>query len=223
MILKLLDKRIKMKKILISSALAASLFGVAQAQTSGLFVGVNAGVPITTPSYGPAIPNSSMFPTSGIGWAVGLDVGYKQVLSENYGLKYYISYNYNQSKGSKDNSSLPKVNADINQHLITANVDYYFNFTPAFGAYIGIGVGYQQYDPTWKTAGNAMPTEAKGGLAVPVNVGLTYNFNDASQILLGAKIPLLGYDYKITQPVVGDVKAATLRTYIVQIGYNYTF
>lgn len=36
-----------MKKILISSALAASLFGVAQAQTSGLFVGVNAGVPIT--------------------------------------------------------------------------------------------------------------------------------------------------------------------------------
>lgn len=77
-----------MKKILISSALAASLFGVAQAQTSGLFVGVNAGVPITTPSYGPAIPNSSMFPTSGIGWAVGLDVGYKQVLSENYGLKY---------------------------------------------------------------------------------------------------------------------------------------
>lgn len=29
-----------MKKILISSALAASLFGVAQAQTSGLFVGV---------------------------------------------------------------------------------------------------------------------------------------------------------------------------------------
>ncbi len=222
MILKLLDKRIKMKKILISSALAASLFGVAQAQTSGLFVGVNAGVPITTPSYSGFTGVKDNFPTSGIGWAVGLDVGYKQVLSENYGLKYYISYNYNQSKGSKDNPvPFGKVDADINQHLITANVDYYFNFTPAFGAYIGIGIGYQQYDPTWKVIGQNISQGAKGGLAVPVNVGLTYNFNDASQILLGAKIPLVAYDYKSTNPMAQGT--ATLRTYIVQIGYNYTF
>ena len=38
-----------MKKILISSVLSASLLCVANAQSSGLFVGVNAGVPITTP------------------------------------------------------------------------------------------------------------------------------------------------------------------------------
>ncbi len=195
---------------------------VAQAQTSGLFVGVNAGVPITTPSYSGFTGVKDNFPTSGIGWAVGLDVGYKQVLSENYGLKYYISYNYNQSKGSKDNPvPFGKVDADINQHLITANVDYYFNFTPAFGAYIGIGVGYQQYDPTWKVMGQNISQGAKGGLAVPVNVGLTYNFNDASQILLGAKIPLVAYDYKSTNPMAQGT--ATLRTYIVQIGYNYTF
>lgn len=216
-----------MKKILISSVLAASLFGVAQAQTSGLFVGVNAGVPITTPKYGAALSSvKSTFPTSGFGWAVGLDVGYKQALSENYGLKYYISYNYNQSKGSKDNpiASNGKVDADINQHLITANVDYYFNFTPAFGAYIGIGVGYQQYDPTWKTMLGNMSNGAKGGLAVPLNVGLTYNVDTTSQILLGAKIPLVGYDYKGTMiPGTPESTMATLRTYIVQIGYNYTF
>lgn len=211
-----------MKKFLISSALTASLLCVANAQSSGLFVGVNAGVPITTPSYSGFTGVKDSFPTSGIGWAVGLDVGYKQALSENYGLKYYISYNYNQSKGSKDNAQpLGKVNADINQHLITANVDYYFNFTPTFGAYIGIGVGYQQYDPTWKVMGQNISQGAKGGLAVPVNLGLTYNLNDKNQLLLGAKIPVLAYDYESKSQTIQGT--ATLRTYIVQIGYNLTF
>lgn len=80
-----------MKKILISSVLSASLLCVANAQSSGLFVGVNAGVPITTPSYsnfGQAV-QTSWFPTSGFGWGVGLDVGYKQALSQSSGLKYY--------------------------------------------------------------------------------------------------------------------------------------
>nr|QGT50522.1 hypothetical protein Helico5904_1940 [uncultured Helicobacter sp.] len=214
-----------MKKIMLSVALSASLLSVASAQSSGLFVGINAGVPITTPTYGPALQTmKSLLPTTGTGWAVGLDLGYRQALSNNMGLRYYLSYNYNQSKGSKDNGLAGKAEADINQHLITANIDYWVNFTRAFGAYIGIGVGYQQYNPTWKIGGVVpMPTEAKGGLAVPLNVGLTYNFNDAHQILLGAKIPLLGFDYQITQPVIGDVKAATLRTYIVQVGYNLTF
>lgn len=213
-----------MKKILISSVLSASLLCVANAQSSGLFVGVNAGVPITTPSYSGFMGMKDKFPTSGIGWAVGLDVGYKQALSENYGLKYYISYNYNQSKGSKDNGLLGggKFDADINQHLITANVDYYFNFTPAFGAYIGIGVGYQQYSPTWKMAGMSISEGAKGGLAVPVNLGFTYNFNDKNQLLLGAKIPVLAYDYE-SKSNPATQGTATLRTYIVQIGYNLTF
>ena len=214
-----------MKKI--SIVLAGLLCVAANAQSNGLFVGVNAGVPITTPLYTGFTGLKDNFPTSGFGWAVGLDVGYKQALSENYGLKYYISYNYNQSKGSKDNSTLiGNVDADINQHLITANVDYWLNFTRSFGAYIGIGVGYQQYDPTWKTAMMSISAGAKGGLAVPLNVGLTYNFNDASQILLGAKIPLVAYDYESdTNPMMLPMAngTATLRTYIVQIGYNYTF
>lgn len=214
-----------MKKILISSVLSASLLCVANAQSSGLFVGVNAGVPITTPDYkGSLAATKDFFPTTGIGWAVGVDVGYKQALSQNYGLKWYLSYNYNQSKGSKDSEAIGKSEADINQHLITANVDYYFNFTPAFGAYLGIGVGYQQYNPTWKMGGATTPTEgAKGGLAVPVNVGLTYNFNDKNQILLGAKIPLVAYDYETNNPQTQTKGTATLRTYIVQIGYNLTF
>lgn len=216
-----------MKKIVISVALSASLLSVASAQSSGLFVGVNAGVPITTPEYSnigamlAGMGGKDLFPTSGIGWAVGVDLGYKQALGANSGLRYYLSYNYNQSKGSKNNA-LGKMEADITQQLITANVDYLYSFTQSFGAYIGIGVGYQQFDPTWKMTGTKITAGKKGGLAVPLNVGLTYNLNDAHQLSLGAKIPLLAYDYENQKtPEIGA--DAALRTYIVSIGYNLTF
>lgn len=215
-----------MKKILVSSALAASLLCVSNAQSSGLFVGVNAGVPITVPKYSDlgailvGMGGKDVFPTSGIGWGAGVDVGYKQAFSESSGLKYYVSYFYSQSKGSKDNA-IGTMKADINQQLITANVDYWLNFTQSFGAYIGVGVGYQQFDPTWKMAGTNMSPGKKGGVAVPVNIGLTYNFNEKNQILLGAKLPILAYDYKNETPLMGAT--ASLRTYIVQVGYNFTF
>ena len=211
-----------MKKILVSSALAASLLCVSNAQSSGLFVGVNAGVPITTPKYSGFGGMEDLFPTSGIGWGAGVDVGYKQAFSESSGLRYYVSYFYDQSKGSKDNGLMGKTDADINQQLITANVDYWLNFTQSFGAYIGVGVGYQQFDPTWKTMGMSISNGKKGGLAVPVNIGLTYNFNEKNQILLGAKIPLVAYDYESSTPLTQNA-TASLRTYIVQVGYNLTF
>lgn len=222
-----------MKKILVSSALAASLLCVSNAQSSGLFVGVNAGVPYTVPTYSGALKTiKSALPESGIGWAVGLDVGYKQALSEKMGLKYYLSYNYNESKGDKKGGGEPmitKVKANITQQLITANVDYYYNFTSMFGAYIGVGVGYQQFKPTWTPTtplGDlTIGGETKGGLAVPLNIGLNFNVNDASQITLGAKIPLVGYDYKsnVALPTGGGEGTSGLRTYIVQVGYNFTF
>lgn len=230
-----------MKKLIISAALSASLLSIASAQTSGFFVGVNAGVPITTPSYSGALSTiKDNLPKTGIGWAIGLDLGYKQALSEDYGLRYYLSYNYNESYGSKNGGSNPmfsKVKADITQQLITANVDFYYNFTPAFGAYIGIGVGYQGFKPSWKPTTPAgelsIGGSNKGGFAFPLNLGLTYNFNETHQILLGAKLPLIAYDYETSVPVLGMQQAqtppasapgtSTLRTYIVQIGYSYTF
>lgn len=217
-----------MKKIVMSVALSASLLSVASAQSSGLFVGVNAGVPITVPSYSDlglglqGMGGKDLFPTSGIGWAVGVDLGYKQALSENKGLRYYLSYNYNQSKGSKDNGIYGKMEADINQQLITANVDFLYSFTQSLGAYIGLGVGYQQFNPTWKMSGTEITAGKKGGLAVPLNIGLTYNLNDAHQLSLGAKIPLVAYDYENRKTPTMEANAA-LRTYIVSIGYNLTF
>lgn len=220
------------KKNLVSLALAVALGGTLNAQSSGFFAGINAGVPITTPSYSGALGNiKDALPETGIGYAAGIDLGYKQAISENYGLKYYLSYNYNQSYGDKSGGGeafVTKVKADIQSDLITANVDFWYNFTKSFGAYLGVGVGYQSFKPTWKPTTQAGESKLggsqKGGIAVPLNAGITYNFNDAHQILLGAKIPLIAYDYKtdVTSPLHGE-GTSTLRTYIVQIGYNLTF
>lgn len=233
-----------MKKLSISVALAASLVSGLMAQTSGLLLGVNVGVPITTPSYSGFLGDiKDALPKTGIGWALGVDIGYKQALSENMGLKYYVSYNYSESYGDSSKSAtlmniinLSDVKADIISQLITANIDFWYNFTRSFGAYIGIGVGYQSFKPSWTpTVGmgqvNSEMTiggKAEGGLAVPLNLGLTYNIGDAHQILLGAKIPLVGYKYETAfampqMPNMAQAGASTLRTYIVQIGYNFTF
>lgn len=210
------------------------------AQNSGVFLGVNAGVPITTPTYGGGLAViKQALPSNGIGYAVGVDLGYKQALSKNMGLKYYLEYNYSKSKGKKEGSSIQlinKVDANITADLLTLNIDYYFNPVDLFGIYVGIGVGYQSFKPTWDYVGMGNTTgsvggKTKGGLAVPLNVGVTFNISDGNQILLGAKIPLVAYDYKTEIPAVFSGGAATsmapanvkLKNYIVQVGYNYTF
>ncbi|RAX54645.1 hypothetical protein CCY99_02460 [Helicobacter sp. 16-1353] len=222
-----------MKKIILGLAIIAGggLFSfLPAAQNSGLLLGVNVGVPITSPSYGGALNSmKSGLPSNGIGWAASIDIGYKQALSNNMGLKYYLEYNYNASYGNKEGGSVmfSKVKADIKQQLITLNVDYYFNPTDLFGVYVGLGVGYQTFKPTWTpTMAGGVTTmtfggENKGGLAVPLNLGLTFNVNESNQILIGAKIPLVAYDYKTT--VLTQAANVKLSTYIVQVGYNYTF
>lgn len=225
------------KKLLLGSSLVLASAGALNAsQESGLFVGVNAGIPITSPSYGGYLKSmESGLPTSGIGWALSLDLGYKQALSTTMGLKYYLEYNYNESYGEKTGGSVmfSKVKADIAQQLITINVDYYYNPIDLVGVYIGLGLGYQSFKPTWtptmQVGSTTIGGETQGGFALPLNLGVTFNATDANQILIGAKIPLIGYDYKpssnpalaaITQGASGNVK---LNTYIVQVGYNYTF
>lgn len=226
-----------MKRILAIGAMhvciMVAFLSSAVAQSSGVFVGVNAGVPYTVPSYSGALDTmKGGFPKSGIGWAIGLDVGYKHALSEDYGLKYYVDINYSQSKGKKNGGfqTFNSVEADINSLLVTANVDFYYNFTSVVGGYIGLGLGYQSFKPTWKptTPQGAMSFggDNKGGIALPLNIGLNFNISDAHQITLGAKIPLIAYKYDTTLPAaIGSATdgTATLRAYIFQVGYNYSF
>lgn len=224
------------------SVLALALCGLSVAsaeQASGLFVGIGAGVPITTPSYGGALKSiQDILPNTGIGYNVSLMAGYRQALNQDMGLRYYAEYNYSESYGDGDGTLMglmpAKTKADIKQQLATINVDYYYQATSAFSVYAGIGLGYQSFKPSWTPTimgaeQNAIGGAQKGGLAVPLNIGASFNVNAHNQITLGAKIPLVAYDYKTSVPGAtlgqqGELPAnVKLRTYIVQIGYNYTF
>ena len=75
-------------------------------------------MPITTSDYSGYLKNiKNALPTSGVGYALGINVGYKQMFNENMGLRYYVDYNFNQSFGSK--SGTISSDATINQHLIS--------------------------------------------------------------------------------------------------------
>ena len=106
---------------LISAILALFISGVSAESKSGVFAGVNVGVPITTNDYSGYLKNA--LPTSGVGYALGINVGYKQMFNENMGLRYYVDYNFNQSFGSKSGTTSYSVNASsdatISQHLIS--------------------------------------------------------------------------------------------------------
>ena len=78
------------KKLSLVCALALGL-----SANTGLFVGVNAGVPITTPKYsGTIATKASTFPTSGVGYTLGVNVGYKSELTSSQGLRYYLWYSF---------------------------------------------------------------------------------------------------------------------------------
>ena len=109
---------------LISAILALFISGVSAESKSGVFAGVNVGVPITTSDYSGYLKNiKNALPTSGVGYALGINVGYKQMFNENMGLRYYVDYNFNQSFGSKSGTTSYSVNASsdatISQHLIS--------------------------------------------------------------------------------------------------------
>ena len=66
-------------------------------------------MPITTPEYkGGLRTGSEQFPNSGVGYALGVDLGYKQMFGEGmFGLRYYVDYYFSQSFGSKATQIVP--------------------------------------------------------------------------------------------------------------------
>ena len=231
-----------MKNLLISSVVAAGLLGGIANAKSGAFVGVNVGVPITTPEYkGGLRTGSEQFPNSGVGYALGVDLGYKQMFGEGmFGLRYYVDYYFSQSFGSKTTQIAPTsldvtIDATISQHLVNANIDVLFNPLSWLGVYVGIGVGYQGFAPVYSVTSpnpqNPQPATTttdegvKGGFSLPLNVGLNFNLGESHTLNVGAKIPLVGYDYSIASFMNTPIPDSSvgLRSYIIKVGYSYTF
>lgn len=206
------------------------LFLVLGLNANNLFVGVNAGVPVTTPKYSGLDMMLQDFPKTGIGYSLGINVGYKSNFGSNNGLKYYLEYIYNKSYSKTPDSepdSEQDIKADINSQLITLNMDYYYNFIDLFGVYAGLGIGYVSYNPKYTMSPRpSMPSTielTKGGLALPLNLGLSFNINQHHGLSLGAKILLIGHKYNLSSFPGADNASVKLSTYIVSVGYSYTF
>ena len=228
-----------MKNLLISSVVAAGLLGGIANAKSGAFVGVNVGVPITTASYSGAIAAMQDYlPKSGVGYALGVDLGYKQMFGEGmFGLRYYVDYYFSQSFGSKTTQIAPTsldvtIDATISQHLVNANIDVLFNPLSWLGVYVGIGVGYQGYNPIYTITATQDATGAtvgttedhqpvRGGFSLPLNVGLNFNLGESHTLNVGAKLGLIKYDYVSDAGMLSGT--STLNSYIIKVGYSYTF
>ncbi|PAF45271.1 outer membrane beta-barrel protein [Helicobacter sp. 11S02629-2] len=237
------------KKVLLSAVCLALALGSASYAKSGVFVGANAGLAITTPSYLNELKdNKSMLPDTGVGYVLGLDAGYQQNFTPKMGLRYYLSYNFSQSFASKTNAislsngvegtsgstKATQTFETINfNHLVAANVDFFYNVTDMFGAYVGLGAGFSNFSIDMKSTilvpGEGSDSQtikfAGNSFALPLNVGVSMNLGEHQVVKLGAKIPLLGTDIKASDKnAFGSDKAqATLRNYIIQVGYSYMF
>ena len=215
----------------ISSILALGLFSIANAEVSGFYVGANVGLPIVSINYGNTLassvisgfngsinsqtlsPNLAAYaPSSGFGYAIGIDVGYKMMFNDSFGIRGYIDYYFAQSFGSK-RIALYIIDGTQTLHLVTLNADVIYAPIDLISIYLGIGVGFQGFSNDIK-AGN-LKGEFVGSFALPINVGVNFNFG-ASTVSLGAKIPILSGD------LIQNTKA-NVRNYIIKLGYSYTF
>ncbi len=181
-----------MKK-LISGVLALGLLGAVANAESGIFAGINVGLPIVSTS----VANVE----GGFGWTVGVDVGYKFMFNDMFGLRGYVDYYFAQAYG--------KNNLTLTQNLVAANVDFIYAPIELIDIYVGIGAGYADYSSTMPTAATAVVSTDQSGFNLPINVGVNFNFG-ASTVSVGGKLPILSV-------------ANTFRSWIVKAEYIYTF
>lgn len=179
-----------MKK-LISGVLALGLLGAVANAESGIFAGINVGLPIVSTS----VANVE----GGFGWTVGVDVGYKFMFNDMFGLRGYVDYYFAQAYG--------KNNLTLTQNLVAANVDFIYAPIELIDIYVGIGAGYADYSSTTNVPNTNTNTEFSG-FNLPINVGVNFNFG-ASTVSVGGKLPILS--------------VAGFRSWIVKAEYIYTF
>ena len=226
-----------MMRKFISGILALGLFSIANAEVSGFYVGANVGLHIVSINYGNTLassvisgfngsinsqtlsPNLAAYaPSSGFGYAIGIDVGYKMMFNDSFGIRGYIDYYFAQSFGSK-RIALYVIDGTQTHHLVTLNADVIYAPIDLISIYLGIGVGFQGFSNSLKSLQNGFNINYNGNFtgsfALPINVGVNFNFG-ASSISLGAKIPILSGD------LIQNTKV-TARNYIIKLGYTYIF
>lgn len=201
---------------------------------SGLFLGLDTGYSFQFTKT--QVKNSKEIDTaSGMAGAnIGVKAGYNFFFTPMFGVRGYLDYTFvfgpsgTASEGGAAKTSSSTMNS---AHLITLNADLLVNImqtdSVAFGAFVGIGLGYGMASSTTTSNPGTTTTAYKaGGFLLPINVGLSLTANNHHRFELGFKIPTLG----ITPTEEGGVKVDpklyetnSMRFFTTSVGYSYIF
>lgn len=172
---------------------------------------------------------------------IGVQLGYNYMLTDFFGLRGYLDYNYGfmhdhakETSTEQQQSTTTDTTTLNSSHAISVNVDVLLNIlssdTFAFGAYAGIGLGYATMNSTSKATEGGVITNTTtpegDGFILPINLGLSLTANNHHRFELGFKIPTLGVKY--TPPANqnqgnNNNETTTTRNLITTIGYSYIF
>lgn len=228
----------KLISVCMASALLGSFCLAAEGEKSGLFVGVHGGVSINNlgafNSSGKSISIKDATFLPGVNQATqtsfnaGLNVGWSQFFTPMFGVRGYVSYDFNGFKDFIQEISTG-AGSKLSAHDIAANVDLLVNFvnlsSVSFGAYVGIGLGYSILSVDNKNVEKQFKDEADySGFILPINVGLSATFAQRHRIELGAKIPTLGHKFTLKNSFPGlGGSGAKLNPYVINLGYSFIF
>ena len=221
-------------KFAVSVALAGILgASSALAETSGAFVGVQAG-------YG---GNKATLEASGDGWKVGGDGtlsglrygilgGYKQFFTPEFGARYYavVDFSNNSEKEltlQQDSGGEGVVQKlKINTWGINANADVLYNFVSNesfdFGAFAGLSLGYVQHSLK-TTSDEGSDTIKAGGFDLGINFGLRTNIAQNHGVELYSRFGLLEVKKEITETDSPTQTRKSKQPYTVGLRYSFSF
>ena len=228
------------KYLAIASVLAT--MSVANAEKSGAFVGLEAGVSIfNLASQTSDLKDSKL----GIGGSYGVIAGYKQFFTPYLGLRYYANLNYAHGSATtptidargNDSASAYHQNYLLNYGV---NVDFLANFVSKeiesfgsfdFGGFVGVGLGGNTYlsDLTLVSVaydGNdskSLSPQETTKFNVALNVGLRANMAENHGVELVARVPFIKAKMIDDTNFDGVPLTITRTYYTVALRYTYSF
>lgn len=201
---------------------------------SGLFLGLDTGYTFGFNTIQAKGSKEIKSASQMAGANIGVKAGYNFFFTPMFGVRGYLDYTFvfgpsgSASEGGAAKTSSSTMNS---AHLITLNADLLVNImqtdSVAFGAFVGIGLGYGMASNVTTTNPGTTETNFKaGGFLLPINVGLSLTANNHHRFELGFKIPTLGMSATIYggQNVPNNAfDINSIRLFTTSVGYSYIF
>lgn len=213
---------------------------------SGVFVGIELGLAQHTFQIDLSKYGTDKYDMKQAALAVGAKLGYKHFFIKWVGLRGYVDVNYVESRYTMPATAISKqskgnINGFTNDISYGVNADILLNFyngeTTFFGAFVGVGVGYQNAaDNLWGNmlvgglSGDAVSvqklntTRKMSGLYADAKVGLRVNVAKHHEMEFIATIPFTTISKEFSDDGGTTTVPANYRqNYKFMLGYNFVF